>query len=111
MAAGSEDEDDMVWNNDWDDNESTGALERQQILHESADTEFDDEIRANLNSKIASSRHAYKVAGIALLVVLVSFTLNTVEPSVSPLTAGICTIRTVKVGMAEAILHAVPRAY
>jgi hypothetical protein len=109
MPPGNDD-DDMAWSNDWDDAESTGAVERQQILHETSDTDIDDEIRANLNSKITSSRHAYKVAGIALIVVLVSFTLNTVPPAGSLLTAGIRTVCPGHVTMAEAVLHAVPRA-
>jgi len=101
----------MVWNNDWDDNESNGALERQQILRESADLDIEDEIRANLNAKITSSRHAYQVAGVALIVVLVSFTLNTVYLAISLLTfAGIRTVCTGWVTMAEAVLHAVSRS-
>src|ERR1700755_806323 len=78
MAPGAE-EDDMAWNNDWDDdNDSTGALESQQILQGAEDQGIEDEIQANLNSKIASSVHAYKVAGIALIITLISFTINTV---------------------------------
>jgi hypothetical protein len=73
---------DMAWNNEWDDNDSTGALESQQILHQNVidedEDEIEDEIRANLNSKITSSLHAYKIAGLALIVTLISFTINTV---------------------------------
>ena len=77
--------DEMTWNNDWDDNDSTGALESQQILNRNNlvdgedDDEIEDEIRANLSSKITSSLHAYKIAGIALIVALISFTINTVN--------------------------------
>ena len=77
--------DEMTWNNDWDDNDSIGALESQQMLHrnnivgrEVDVDEIEEEIRANLSSKITSSLHTYKIAGIALIVVLVSFTINTV---------------------------------
>lgn len=86
--------DDMTWNNDWDDNDSTGALESQQIFHRNLvdgeeDDEIEDEIRANLSSKITSSLHAYKIAGIALIVTLISFTINTVNQCFlfSPLTS------------------------
>ena len=77
--------DEMTWNNDWDDNDSTGALESQQILNRNnlvdgeEDDEIEDEIRANLSSKITSSLHAYKIAGIALIVALITFTINTVN--------------------------------
>lgn len=78
------DEDDIAWNNDWDDSDSIGALESQQILPnddtiiDDEDQEIEDEIRANLSSKITSSLHAYKIAGVALVVALISFTINTV---------------------------------
>ena len=74
--------DEMAWNNDWDDNDSTGALETQQILNRNDgedDDEIEDEIRANLSSKVTSSLHAYKIAGIALIITLISFTINTVN--------------------------------
>lgn len=74
---------DMAWNNDWDDNDSTGALETQQILNpnmlDEDEEEIEDEIRANLSSKITSSLHAYKIAGVALIITLISFTINTVS--------------------------------
>jgi hypothetical protein len=79
-----QDGNDMVWNNDWDDDDSTGALESQRILPNDdtiigyEDQEIEDEIQANLSSKITSSLHAYKIAGFALVVALVSFTINTV---------------------------------
>jgi hypothetical protein len=79
-----EDNDDMVWNNDWDDDDDIAtarALETQQILiprRDPDDEAIEDEIRANLSSKITSSLHAYKVAGVALIVALISFTINTV---------------------------------
>jgi len=80
----------MVWNNDWDDNDSTlgdRALESQHILGypdgrdgviDEDEEAIEDEIRANLSSKITSSLHAYKIAGIALIITLISFTINTV---------------------------------
>jgi hypothetical protein len=75
--------DDMAWNNDWDDNDSTGALESQRILNpdmfDEDEEEIEDEIRANLSSKITSSLHAYKIAGVALIITLISFTINTVS--------------------------------
>ena len=76
--------DEMAWSNDWDDSESTGALESQQMLDqysvdEGEEDEIEDEIRANLSSKVTSSLHAYKIAGIALIVTLISFTINTVN--------------------------------
>jgi hypothetical protein len=86
----------MVWNNDWDDNDSTlgdGALESQHILGypdgrggmiDEDEEAIEDEIRANLSSKITSSLHAYKIAGIALIITLISFTINTVSPSPTP---------------------------
>jgi hypothetical protein len=82
----------MVWNNDWDDNDSTlgdRALESQHILGypdgrggviDEDEEAIEDEIRANLSSKITSSLHAYKIAGIALIITLISFTINTVFP-------------------------------
>lgn len=82
----------MVWNNDWDDNDSTvgdRALESQHILGypdgrggviDEDEEAIEDEIRANLSSKITSSLHAYKIAGIALIITLISFTINTVSP-------------------------------
>src|SRR5277367_2409871 len=82
--------DNMVWNNDWDDNDSTlgdRALESQRILGypngsggviDEDEEAIEDEIRANLSSKITSSLHAYKIAGIALIITLISFTINTV---------------------------------
>jgi|SRR5271170_4850615 hypothetical protein len=90
QAEDEEESSSMVWNNDWDDNDSTlgdRALESQHILGHpnSSDSVIDedeeaieDEIRANLNSKITSSLHAYKIAGIALIITLISFTINTV---------------------------------
>jgi hypothetical protein len=72
----------VAWDADWDDNESI-AHETQQILHNDDDVsteEIEDEIRANLTSKITSSLHAYKIAGIALIITLISFTINTVSP-------------------------------
>ena len=75
-------ESDQVWDNDWDDTESTtggGALESQQILRDQDEEEIEDEIRDNLSHKISSSLHAYKIASIALLITLVSFTINTVD--------------------------------
>jgi hypothetical protein len=74
--------DEMTWSNDWDDNDSTGALESQQMLDrydEGEEDEIEEEIRANLSSKVTSSLHAYKIAGIALIVTLISFTINTVS--------------------------------
>jgi hypothetical protein len=75
--------DDMAWNNDWDDDDSTGALESQRILNpdmlDDDEEEIEDEIRANLSSKITSSLHAYKIAGVALIITLISFTINTVS--------------------------------
>ena len=81
----------MVWNNEWDDeNDSTlgdRALESQHILGypngsggviDEDEEAIEDEIRANLSSKITSSLHAYKIAGIALIITLISFTINTV---------------------------------
>jgi hypothetical protein len=90
--------DDMAWDNEWDDNDSAagpnGSGERQHILRRSGDadreTAFDpdeddieNEIRTNLNSKITSSLHAYKIAGVALIVALISFTINTVAARIS----------------------------
>jgi hypothetical protein len=88
IVQGFQDEagtDEMTWNNDWDDNDSTGALESQQMLNRNNlldgedDDEIEDEIRANLSSKVTSSLHAYKIAGIALIITLISFTINTVN--------------------------------
>ena len=79
-----EDNNEVALNIDWDDNDSTEALESQQILSDDTtldvDPELEEEIRANLSSKLTSSLHAYKIAGLALIVALVSFTLNTVSP-------------------------------
>jgi hypothetical protein len=90
--------DDMAWDNDWEDNDSTaganGSGERQHILRRSGDADRDavfdpdeddieNEIRTNLNSKITSSLHAYKIAGVALIVALISFTINTVAARLS----------------------------
>jgi hypothetical protein len=105
---------DIVWNNDWDDNDSiAGALESQQILGDGVDDDDEDienEIRANLSSKITSSLHAYKIAGLALIITLISFTINTVL-TLSLLrftqSIGIRPIRSGKVTMGEAILYAV----
>jgi len=82
-ANGTSNNDDMEWNNDWEDNDSTADLEHQQILNETRymndeDEEIEDEIRANLSSKITSTLHAYKVAGAALIIALIAFTINTV---------------------------------
>ena len=90
---GDEEGGSMVWNNDWDDVDSTlgdtRALESQHILGNPNGTggiidedeeAMEDEIRANLSSKITSSLHAYKIAGIALIITLISFTINTVYP-------------------------------
>jgi hypothetical protein len=109
MAPGvEEDDDNMAWNNDWDDDDdSIRGLESQQILQENEDHEIEDEIRANLNSKITSSLHAYKVAGIALIITLISFTINTVPPLDSVLILGIRTIRTKDVTLGKTILYAV----
>jgi hypothetical protein len=90
--------DDMAWDNDWEDNDWTagadGTGERQHILRRSVDADRDavfdpdeedieNEIRTNLNSKITSSLHAYKIAGVALIVALISFTINTVAARIS----------------------------
>jgi hypothetical protein len=109
MPPGNDEDEDMVWNNDWDDNDSNSALERQQILQETSDTDIEDEIRANLDSKITSSRHAYKVAGLALIVVLISFTLNTVFLTMYAFSdaPGIRTVCTVRATVAKTVLHAV----
>jgi len=111
--------DDMAWNNDWDDNDSTGALESQQILHSRGDVdedeiEIEDEIRANLSSKITSSLHAYKIAGLALIITLVSFTINTVHSQVattSILITGICTIYARAAELGKTILYAVAACF
>ena len=80
-----------MWNNEWDDNESItggegegrgvegGQLERQQILQDQDEEEMEEEIRANMNSRIISSLHNYKIAGFALIITLISFTINTVR--------------------------------
>ena len=71
------DDPEQAWNNDdWDDHEETLAIaETDAILHP---TPLDDVIRTNLDAKIQTSKHAYKIAGIALIVCLVAFTINTV---------------------------------
>ena len=80
-----QDDGDMTRNSDWEDIDDSAILESQQILRDlefiddQEDEELEDEIRANLSSKVSSSLHAYKLAGIALIVALVSFTLNTVK--------------------------------
>jgi len=88
MVAKLEENEEEVWNNEWDENENENesdnivrgdALERQQILHDQDEEEMEDEIRANLHSKVTSSLHNYKVAGIALIIALISFTINTVR--------------------------------
>jgi hypothetical protein len=107
MAPGAE-EDSMAWNNDWDDdNDSIGGLESQHILQNAEDQDIEDEIQANLSSKIASSAHAYKVAGIALIITLISFTINTVLPRPTDLMKGIRTICTKVITLGETILYAV----
>jgi hypothetical protein len=78
MSRGEDPE--TAWDNDWDDNESTVEHETQQILHDPVEEQIQDEIRANLSSKITSSLYAYKVAGIALIITLICFTINTVTP-------------------------------
>lgn len=82
--------DSMAWNNEWDDNDSTlgdRELESQHILGypngsggviDEDEEAIEDEIRANLSSKVSSSLHAYKIAGVALIITLISFTINTV---------------------------------
>jgi len=85
-AAVSED---MGWDHEWEDNDSTAAVHESQHIVPSGSTvlldpdeeEMENEIRANLSSRITSSLHAYKVAGFALIVALVSFTINTVAPA------------------------------
>ena len=71
-----------VWNNEWDENESVDGdhleFQQPQILHDPDEEEMEDEIRANLRSKVTSSLHKYKVAGVALIIALISFTINTV---------------------------------
>ena len=115
-AQQESEQEEMAWNNDWDDNDSTGALESQHMLNptrnsmlpDEEDDEIEDEIRVNLSSKIRSSLHAYKIAGIALIVVLISFTINTVTSnSFSSLNLGIRTIRPEHITVEKAILHAV----
>src|SRR5271169_1478207 len=112
----------MVWNNDWDDNDSTlGArdLESQHILAppngssggviDEDEEAIEDEIRANPSSKITSSLHAYKIAGIALIITLISFTINTVVPRGHIkllIMLGICAVCTETIALGEAILHA-----
>jgi hypothetical protein len=78
MPAGDDAEE--AWDNEWDDSDSTAVHESTQILRDQDADEIEDEIRANLTSKITSSLHAYKLAGIALVIVLISFTINTVCP-------------------------------
>jgi hypothetical protein len=89
-AAASED---MAWDDDaWEDNgdsPAADASESQQILRggerspvldpDADEDDIETEIRANLSSKITSKLHAYKVAALALIVALVSFTINTVS--------------------------------
>lgn len=111
------DEDNMAWNDEWDDNDSTaGALESQHILNANVidgtddDNEIEDEIRANLSSKITSSLHAYKIAGIALLIALISFTINTVFDHYRVQiidVVGICTICSGEITLGETLLYAV----
>lgn len=115
--------DSMVWNNEWDDNDSTlgdRELESQRILGypngsggviDEDEEAIEDEIRANLSSKVSSSLHAYKIAGVALIITLISFTINTVLSRGHCrllIMLGICTIRTETTIMGEAILHALP---
>ena len=76
------DDEEAAWDNEWDDNDSVAGLETQQILDEREDEDIENEIRTNLSSKITSTLHAYKIAGFALIIVLVSFTINTVLSSV-----------------------------
>ena len=72
-AQEESEQEEMAWNNDWDDNDSTRALESQQMLNptrnsmlpDEEDDEIEHEIRVNLSSKIRSSLHAYKIASIA----------------------------------------------
>ena len=111
MTPGNEENVEDAWNNEWDDNESTteGQHETQQILHDPDEEEMEDEIQANLKSKITSSLHNYKVAGVALIIALISFTINTVRiSSAEKLIAGICAICSRDFRLAKAILHAVP---
>jgi hypothetical protein len=84
MSTKLRDPEDMVWDNDnWDDTEDTLARtgETQRILGggDGDEDELEREIQANLSSKVTSSLHAYKVAGVALIITLISFTINTVQ--------------------------------
>src|SRR5580704_15601465 len=83
-----------TWDNNWEDDINEGdeehgnsipvdsaEVQRSLLLRDDDDDdeqEMEEEIRANLSSKVSSRVHAYKVAGIALLITLVSFTINTV---------------------------------
>jgi hypothetical protein len=104
-----EDDNEVAWDADWDDNESN-THETQQILHNNnvSAEEIEDEIRANLTSKITSSLHAYKIAGIALIITLISFTINTVPPSHLGVNVGIRTICSGDITLGETLLYAVP---
>jgi hypothetical protein len=73
---------DLEWNNDWDERESiTDVSESQRILDpvDRDEDEIENEIRANLSSRVVSSLQAYKIAGLALIIALISFALNTVS--------------------------------
>jgi hypothetical protein len=86
MPPGNDEEngggDGEVWDNEWDDSESTTGEGHQQLqpvlLHDQDEEEMEEEIRANLSSKVTSSLHSYRVAGFALIITLISFTINTV---------------------------------
>lgn len=109
-----EDNDDMAWSEDWEDDGDVAtarALETQQILPggDPDEEELEDEIRANLSSKITSTLHAYKIAGVALIVTLITFTVNTVCHVLFcvPELLGICTICSRSTTLGETILYAV----
>jgi hypothetical protein len=86
------------------------AVESQRMLgaHEDEFPEYedddDDEIEA---SKTSARLRTYKIAGVALIIALISFTVNTVWVYLTLLTAGICTVCPGRFRLAKAVCHAV----
>lgn len=76
------DDEDITWNNNWNDDESIScAFESQRILDntQGGDQEMENDVPTNMESKTLSNLHTYKIAGAALIIALVSFTVNTVS--------------------------------
>jgi hypothetical protein len=73
---------DVPWDNeDWDVQSEDEPIYRRSsegLVVDPDEDLMEEEIRANLSAKITSSAHAYKLAGVALIITLISFTINTV---------------------------------